>query len=252
MIQPTPRSTHAQTLFPYTTLFRSTEDKPDKQQNKKPKNKIEKSTPPVKVDETIPTKEIKDSSPTPNNSEESKSSLDNEIVPEDPEIYKHDCLICNQKINIYDMIVLNCLHKFHHKCIQKNSIKVCPIEKCYRRLTMQEKAAVMSKIEPRIEKMCEICKKMIYDVKHEAAIHCPDTKEKMHASCFMAKIEEETEGKILMTQQERKKCNILCPICKKPINETNVKQNMDPERYAILKNERDTRELEYKKRIGNF
>jgi hypothetical protein len=169
------------------------------------------------------------------------------IAPETKD--ENYCLICAELILGTDMLVLSCLHKFHHQCLKSNMSPTCLVPGCGHLITAQEKAAILSKVTPNNVAKCRICMNLINDVRKDAATHCLKVTSKMHKDCFIMDVEKQTNGMFLLTKGEAAKFRVMCPICGCEVNEDAVKKNLLPEKYKVYKAERDKREKEDKKKL---
>jgi len=170
--------------------------------------------------------------------------------PTAPEVNNENyCSMCAEAIFGTDMLVLSCLHKYHHQCIRNKMPSTCLSTGCGYSISTQEKAAISSKVTPSNVARCKICMNMIHDVKKDAAVHCLKMTSKIHKECFIIDVEKQTNGMVLLTKGEAAKLKVMCPICGGEVNEDAVKRNLLPEKYQLYKVEREQREREDKKRL---
>lgn len=158
------------------------------------------------------------------------------------------CLLCAELILGTDMLVLGCLHKFHHHCLKTNATAGCLVPGCGHKITVQERAAISSKVIQCSMAQCKICRNIIADIKKDAAIHCIKMTSKIHKDCFISDIEGQTNGLVVLTKSETTKFKVTCSNCGGEVNEEAVRKNLLPEKYKIYKTERDQREKEERKK----
>lgn len=170
-------------------------------------------------------------------------------APYKSESAENYCLLCGEQILGTELIVLGCLHKYHHQCLKANITSACPVPNCEHRMTIQEKAAIAAKVVPSNVAPCKICKSLIDDVKKNAAVHCTKLPGKMHKDCFISDIEKQSNGMLLLTKGETAKFKLVCAVCNGDVNEDAIKKNLAAEKFKIYKTEREQREKEERKKL---
>eukprot|EP00826_Nyctotherus_ovalis_P035037 TRINITY_DN296_c0_g1_i10.p1 TRINITY_DN296_c0_g1~~TRINITY_DN296_c0_g1_i10.p1 ORF type:complete len:515 (-),score=92.68 TRINITY_DN296_c0_g1_i10:195-1739(-) len=170
-------------------------------------------------------------------------------APYKPENNDNYCLLCGELILGTELLVLSCLHKYHHQCLKTNITSACPVPNCEHRMTIQEKAMIAAKVVPSNVASCKICKNLIDDVKKDAAVHCTKQPGKMHKDCFISDIERQSNGMLLLTKGEAAKFKLVCAVCNGDVSEDAIKKNLVAEKFKIYKTEREQREKEEKKKL---